>query len=606
MKGKVYEFGPFSASEDEKVLRRGDRVVALTPKAFDILWTLAAANGRVLSKEALLSAVWPDTFVEEGNLTFNISILRKALTAEGADAGLIQTVPRRGYRLGVEVTEVAEGSPVLQPAAARPRPSRARMAGALAILALMASAAFVYSSARMPRIQSIAILPLKPIGAASAPEPLALGLADAIIAKLAGLNSLIVRPTASVARYETQDADPIGAGRALQVDAVLTGTIQRTPDRVRVAAQLYTVADSREVWADQFDTTARDLFGLEDSISERVASALRVNISASDREAMARHYTSDAEAHELYITGRYYCSRWGPESATTSRRYFEQAIAKDANYPLAYTGLAGSLGQIAHWGLLNPSQAHSLMRPAIDRAIELDPRLAEAHSTRGMDKLAFDWDGAAALRELDEAVRLGPNIANSHAMRAACLLALGRSDLAEREKALQLEPDSPLYTIGVGWSHYYTRDFRHAEPYYQMALAKDGSFAAAYWSLGESLEAEGRTAEAIAAFEKSALFTNRNPRAIAGLGHALGLAGRRQEALAILDELQKQAGARYVPAFFVSIVYLGMGDLDHTFEWLNRAVEERSDWLIFLGVSPMWDVARQDARYQAVVRKVGL
>jgi tetratricopeptide (TPR) repeat protein len=197
-------------------------------------------------------------------------------------------------------------------------------------------------------------------------------------------------------------------------------------------------------------------------------------------------------------------------------------------------------------------------------------------------------------------------MATTHALYAAALLALGRPDLAERERALQLEPPSPLFTVGVGWSHFYSRDYHLADKFYEEALKKDAGFPAAYWSLGESLEAQRKLPEAIAAFEKAAIMTNRDPRALAGLGHAEGLAGRKREALTIAEELQQRARGMYVPAYFLSLVYLGAGDIDSAMSWLERSADQREDWLVFIHAHPMFDAVRQNPRYRAVEQRVGL
>ena len=572
-------------------------MVPVTPKGFDILFALMKANGSVLSKDDLLTAVWPDTFVEEGNLTFNISVLRKVLGAEGGEAGLIQTVPRRGYRLAVEVSEAGEREV---------RGNKRAVLACSAAVVLILGAAFLYSRSQPAGIQSIAILPLRPIGGGTAPEPLALGLADSIITKLAGLSHLIVRPTAAIARFEKSGDDPIAAGRALAVDAVLTGTIQRTPDRVRVAAQLFSVPDGREIWGDQFDAAARDFFAVEDTISERVAIALRLSLSPTERRAIAKRYTNDPEAHELYITGLHYWLRWNADGTVAARQYFERAIRKDPDYALAYVGLASALGVGSHFGTTTPVEAHRLGRPAVERALQIDPNLAEAHVARAQDALFYEWDGAQTMRQFQEALRLAPNMATTHALYAAALLALGRPDLAERERALQLEPPSPLFTVGVGWSHFYSRDYHLADKFYEEALKKDAGFPAAYWSLGESLEAQRKLPEAIAAFEKAAIMTNRDPRALAGLGHAEGLAGRKREALTIAEELQQRARGMYVPAYFLSLVYLGAGDIDSAMSWLERSADQREDWLVFIHAHPMFDAVRQNPRYRAVEQRVGL
>ena len=607
MKGKVYEFGPFSMDCGERVLRKGGALVSITPKAFDILSTLVEGQGRVLTKEELLAAVWPDTYVEESNLTFHISTLRKILSSESDSESngstYIETVPRRGYRFAASVS-VAESPGPPDEAATTTRWRWPWVAAVVIVFAAGAGFA-VFKPATARPIGSIAVLPLQPIGGAAS-DPLAIGLADAITMRLEGLTELVVRPTESVMRFNVAGQDPIRAGRALQVDGVLTGTIQRAGNRVRVAVQLIRVSDRRALWAQRFDADVSNLFDVEDAVSERIVSALQLSLSDTERKQVAKRYTGDGEAHRLYLVGRNHWYRWTADGMITAAEYFEQAIRKDPNYALAYVGLADALGAGSHFGVINPKAAHERIRPALEKAVAIDAELAEARIAIGMHSIFYDWDRATSEAELVKAVELAPNLAYAHASYAAALTALGKPELAERQKALELEPPSAAFTVGVGWSHFYSRDYDTANRLYREALKKDPGYAPAYWSLAESFEQQDRISEAVDAFEKSAELTHRSVRALSGLGHAYGLAGRRKDALAVADELVRKSAGQYVPAYFVAMVYLGMGERDRAFEWLERAYAERSDWIAWIHVHPYFDSVRGDPRFRSLEQRVGL
>jgi DNA-binding winged helix-turn-helix (wHTH) protein/TolB-like protein/Tfp pilus assembly protein PilF len=605
LKTATYEFGPFRLDPAEGTLRCGDDLVPVTPKALDLLRVLVKARGQVCSKEDLLAAVWPDTFVEESNLTFHVAALRKALegAANGEARGYIETLPRRGYRFATPVTVV---EPDVE-SAAPPAPPKRRRWWLAPVVLLMTAAAAVVALVRLPpsHVRSVAILRFASLDNSPASDLLGLGLADEITRKLGGLAGAIVRPTASVLAIPA-GLDPLAAGRKLQVDAVLAGTIQQSQGRIRVNARLLDVADGRQIWAGQVERDASDVFGVEDFVSEQIVGGLQLRLSPLERQRFAKRYITSPQAYDLYLKGQYHLYRWSGEGAITAAEHFEQVIRLDPNYALAYVALAHALGVASHFGVIDPATSHARARPALDKAVLLDDGLAEAHLSRGMDALSYDWDGATAEREMEQALHLSPTLADAHNLHAALLCALGRADLAERQKAADLEPSSAFFTVGVGWAHFYARRYEEANRKYREAMAKAPGSPAAYWSLGESLEQQKRADEAIAAFQKSVELDNRSPRALSGLGHAYGLAGRKQEALQIADELQAAGAHRYVPAYFIAAVYMGMNDRDRAFNWLEHALGERSDWLIWLRVHPYLDGLRGDPRYASLEARVGL
>ncbi|HKQ51527.1 MAG TPA: winged helix-turn-helix domain-containing protein, partial [Pyrinomonadaceae bacterium] len=461
---KIYEFGPFRLDVPGHRLLRGGEEILLTPKVFDLLVLLAQNPGRLMEKERLLKALWPDSFVEEANLNVNVSALRRALGETPAAPQYIETVPRRGYRFIADVREPVDGAagaePVEEnlveqatveqtPARLRPRRRRVlRLALPVAAVIILSAAVALYLWLSRPaadregltNVRTIAILPFKPLVGGTGDEALETGMADALITKLSNVPQVTVRPTSAVLRYAADGSDPLAAGRELKVDAVLDGRVQRAENRVRVTVQLLRVSDGKPLWAEGFDDYFTNIFAVQESISEKVVSALALKLNPTERQSLARRYTENTEAYQLYLQARYFYFKYEFQKALD---FYRAAVAKDPEYPLAYAGLAEDYVALA----VTTADRQAMRDKAVEaanKALSLDPNLAEAYDALGWLKFLADWDWAGAEVAIRRAIELNPNDPDAHSNYAALLSVLGRHDEAQREaeRALQLDPTS--------------------------------------------------------------------------------------------------------------------------------------------------------------------
>ena len=356
---RIYEFGPFRLEVAEHLLLRNGETIPLQPKVFELLLVLVKHHGHLLGKDELLKAVWPDTVVEEINLANNVSILRKALGESGNGQRFIETVPRRGYRFVAPVRE---------------------QKGEIATPDVAEGAQPPIVDAPSIAIKSIAVLPFKPIVANDRNEALEIGMADTLITRLSSLRNLIVRPTSAVRKYDMLDQDPLAAGREQRVDAVLESSFQRSGEKIRVTMRLVNVRDGSALWAYQCDEDYTDVFAAQDSISEKVARALMPGLTGDEQRLLAKRYTDNFEAYQLYVKGSFFWDKRTEEGIKKSVEYFEQAIRLDPNYALAYAGLATSYVTTSYREMVPPAEASSRAEAAARKALEIDEQLGQAHS----------------------------------------------------------------------------------------------------------------------------------------------------------------------------------------------------------------------------------
>jgi DNA-binding winged helix-turn-helix (wHTH) protein/TolB-like protein len=425
LRKKYFRFDSFRLYPSELLLLRDGTPLPLAPKAFDILLVLVQNSGHLVKRDAFMDAVWPDSFVEETNITVNISFLRKTLGTAPTGQPYIETVPRRGYRFNGGVTECEEADePKLDTAAATQSEADVGMTAAATAKApveqplettlpqapsqwgtsvarvllliliivggvlgmvyvwlhLRAKASTVSASER-----SIAILPFRPLETTAEDEYLGLGMTDALITRLSNLHKIIVRPLGAVRRYATAD-DPIAAGRQLAVQSVLEGSIQRSGDRTRVTVRLLRVGDGELLWGGEFDESFTDMFTVEDSISEKVANALTVSLSRDEQKQLLRPFTENSEAYLLYMKGRFFWNKRTVDGVKRSIDYFQQAIQADPSYALAYAGLADSYTLAGSYGysILPPKEAMPMAESAAAKALTIDDSLAEAYASSGI------------------------------------------------------------------------------------------------------------------------------------------------------------------------------------------------------------------------------
>jgi DNA-binding winged helix-turn-helix (wHTH) protein/TolB-like protein/tetratricopeptide (TPR) repeat protein len=598
-----YAFGPFLLDTREGRLLREGEAVALTLKAFELLRVLVESRGHLLTKEELLRRVWPDAAVEENNLTVTMSALRKALDEGPNDRHYIETVPRRGYRFVAALR--APEAPATGPEPRRNR--RPMVVGAVVLAALAAVAAWLWKGPRRSEpVRSMAVLPFRSLTNDS--EYLGLGLADALITRL-GRSNVLVRSTGTVQKYTVPGLDPVAAGRELQVDSVLEGSIQTADGRLRATMRLLRVSDGATLWADTFDERLTDIFAVEDSISQRVADALAMELTDAQRRLLTRRETQDGEAYQLYLRGRFFWNKRSRDGFERGAACFRQAVEKDPAFALAYSGLADSHIGMSFYHYAAPHTAMPLARAAALKAIEIDGTLGEAYASLAHEKGNYEWDWPEAERLSRKAIALRPEYATGHQWFGIHLLApTGRLEeaLAETRRARELEPLSAVFNAFVGATLYSARRYDEAIEECRKAIELHPDFGVAHWYLGRAYLQKGRFPEALDALGKAVTLSGGSPLMKGTLGVGYAMAGDRAAAEASFRELEALRSGSYASALDLAGLQARLGDADRAFHWLDQAAAERSFHLIYLNVWPELDPLRPDPRFRALVQRLGL
>jgi len=456
-------------------------------------------------------------------------------------------------------------------------------------------------------IDSIAVLPFENRGADPDTEYLSEGLAESLIYRLSQLPDLKVSPTSGVFRYKGKQVDAAKAGNELGVNAVLLGRITQRGDSLTISAELVDVRNNRLVWGEQYDRKMSDLLATQREIAREIVDKLRLKVSGADK-ALAKHYTESNEAYQLYLKGRFYWNKRTAEALTKSIEYFNQAIGQDPSFALAYAGLADSY--VVPANLIPPREAMPKAKAAAMRALELDETLAEAHTSLGRVLAAYEWNWTSAEKEFKRAIELNPHYATAHQWYGGCLEATGRRNeaIAERKRALELDPLSLIINFELGVAFYYAHDYDQAIDQFHKTLELDQNFLPPHVFLPAAYEQKGRYEEAIAEFKKGIPLTRGSEWSLTkgGLGHLYAILGKKTEALTLLDELKQLAAREYVPPTSVALIYVGLGEKDEAFVWLEKAYEERSFQLQWLKVEPRWDSLRSDPRFANLMRRIGL
>lgn len=641
-KTQHYMFGPFRLNADEHVLLRDGQVVPLAPKAVDLLVALVANSDRLLSKNELMKLVWPDTFVEEANLSHHVFTLRKALEGDSGGAKYIETIPRRGYRFVAPVTKLDPADQELVVAEySRSRilveeeleatgvegqdehkhrfdnrlETKRSLSWKTVALALIAVAGLTYLWARYttsdtpePLGTSIAVLPFKPLVAGSRDEALELGMAETLASNLSKLRNLRVKPISAVRKYNGLDQDPVAAGRELQVDSVLDASIQQSGDRLRVVARLVSISSGATLWSDRFDEKFTDIFTVQDRLADRMTTALALKVTGEERKLLAKRYTDNTEAYQLYLKGRHFWGKFTDEGLRRSIEFFEEAIAVDPAYALAYTGLASAYTVLAVNGHIAPKDGRPKAKDAVEKALELDDTLAWAQQCRGAFKLFFEWDWRGAEADFKRAIALDPNLTEPHELYSYLLSEQGRFEeaLAQLKKAQDLNP------IAINIGSAYGDTLRQARRYDEAieALKKtremDSNDFFLRYTLGLAYAQKGLFEQATEEMQQATVLSGNATRILSGLGQVYGLSGKRVDAMRVISELQQTSKQRYVSPLYIAMVFASLGEKDNAFAWLESAYADRAPWLVELGIEPVWDKLRPDPRFSDLLRRVGL
>src|SRR5882724_497821 len=623
-------------------LLRGAEEVKLQPKPFGALTYLVENPGRLIEKAELIQVLWPDTAVTDDSLVQCIGDVRRALGDETQQ--IIRTVTRRGYIFDRPVTsgptalttyteeksvqiiieERETNGHAVAEASAFPTPLTAglisahkatsierlttaikqhRRAAAIGVLSVaLVAAGIVYFTRPSEAIDSVAVMPLVNVNKDPNTDYLAQGISDNIIDRLSHLPNLKkVIALNSVLRYKGTQTDPQAVGRELNVRAVLMGQLVQRGDELSLSLELVDVRDSKHLWSGQYNRKATDMIALQAEIAQEIVEKLRLPLSGDEKKQLNKTYTQSGEAYQLYMMGRYYFRRSGKrEDLLKSIDYFEQAIKKDPSYAPAYAGLGTTYHLLGFMGWMLPKESWQKEEWAALKALQIDDQLPEAHVlTAAIREFNLDWTGAE--EEYKRALELDPNSVRAHETYAWHLEMFGRFDdaMSHLKRAQELDPLSLelMWNMGVWLS--FSRQYDRAIEQLQKIIEMDSEFEPAHTFIAETYQKKGMYEEAIA--ELKSAHVSGPP-----LGYAYAVAGKRDEAQKILNDLKEQSKQGYVSPKAFAMVYMGLGDKDQAFEWFNKTVEENPYWIAWLKVDPRFDSLRSDPRFDALLRRMKL
>jgi TolB-like protein/Flp pilus assembly protein TadD len=587
----VYEFGAFRIDAAERVVFCEGALVPLTPKAFEILLLLVERSGHLVEKAELMESVWPNTFVEESNLTQNIFTLRKILNSRDSRHLFIETVSKHGYRFIAPVKKLEQEVPLPDAMTAPPGPPPAGEAE---------------RGASGQGINSLAILPFMNGSADQNAEYLSDGVTESIINSLSQLSHLRVMARSTVFHYKGLEVDPQEAGRRLGVRAVLTGRILSYNERLIIRTSLVDVGGGWAIWGAQYNRKSSDILEVQEEIAWEIAYNLRIKLTSQVQELLTRRYTQDTKAYRLYLMGRFFWSKYTKEGVEKGIEYFQQAIEHDPNYALAYAGLADAYHRLSNL-YRPPAEVLPKARAAAVRAVEIDDLLAEAHASLGLLKMYYDHDWEGSEREFRRAIELSPGTALPHKRYGEYLMYTKRFDeaLEEYQLAVKFDPLSLQVNLNLGTTLFLMREYDLSIEQLKKTIELDRGYSPAYVLLGCVYLSSGNSRAAIVELERAWELNNESYVILGFLGYGYAVAGRRGEASRVLKELLETSREKYVSPYGIAITYLGLGEREQALSWLHKAYEDKNDFLVWLNVGPELDALRSDERFTSLLRRVG-
>src|SRR5437667_4516933 len=455
--------------------------------------------------------------------------------------------------------------------------------------------------------KSIAVLPFDNLSGDPQNAYFSEGVQDEILTRLAKIAELKVISRTSTQRFKSAPNDLRQIAQQLGVANILEGSVQKANDQVRVNVQLINALTDAHLWADTYDRKLTEIFAVETEIAKTVADVLKAKLTGSEQHVIAARPTANTEAHQLYLKGRFFWNKRTGNDLKKSIDYFEQAIAADPNYALAYAGVADAYVWLPGYTAGTPRDCYPKAAAAAKKALELDDTLAEARTSLALAIWLYDFDSSQAIREFQHAIELNPNYAIAHQQYGNnTLAALGRFDdaIVEGKRAVELDPLSLVINTDLGSDYYYARRYDEAIAQLRKTLEMDPGFYIAHLVLGQVLDAKGARDAAIVECQKARAL-NDDPSVLGVLGRAYGLSGNKMEAEKILDQLKELSKQRYVAAYSFALVYLGLGDKEETLRWLEQSYQDRAGSDIgYIRVDPLVDSLRSDRRFEALAEKI--
>jgi TolB-like protein/Tfp pilus assembly protein PilF len=577
----MLKFDNFELDQGAYELRRGGRALKLERIPMDLLCLLAANAGQLVSRDLIIEKLWgKEVFLDTSN-SINTAIrkIRQTLRDDPRNPRFVQTVPGKGYRFVAAVTAsgfIREG---MKPSSDAARPAM------------------------------LAVLPFENLSNDVEQEYFSDGLTEETIAHLGLLDpqsmGVIARTSSMVYKRTKKTITKIG--EELGVNYIIEGSVRREKDRVRITAQLIRVADQTHVWAESYDRDIESVLGIQTEIGVSIAHEVRLKIGGKVQPQLASGLERNPEAHDAYLRGRYH---WAKRTLAETRRaieYFRKATDLDPTYALAYAGLADCYITLPITSDLPSKECFPKAKAAAGQALEFQTNLAEAHTSLGTIRFWFDWDWAGADECYEQAVKINPNYVLARLYRAHCLSNFGRHEeaIAEIKRAIKLDPLSPILSTLLGEFLYHGRRYDEAVAEFLNAVELAPNFWVTRTNFAKVYEQTGEPAKAIAELEVARAFSEGSTEPVSLLGYVFATTGRHIEAEKILADLLTMADRKYVPPFNIALVFAGLRQDDRMFEWLERGLQDRDVRMTFLR-DPKWDRLRKNARFQEILREVGL
>jgi serine/threonine-protein kinase len=474
------------------------------------------------------------------------------------------------------------------------------------LVLVLAAIAYIAWDGRQQNISSLAVLPFVNAGGDPAMEYLSDGITESLINNLSQSLNLKVMSRNSVFRYKGRDMDAKVVGRELGVQSILAGKLIERGGELNISVELVDARDNSQIWGKKYGIKMADIFAVQEEISKQIADKLRLELTGDEQRRMARRYTDNHEAYRLYLRGRFHWNKRTEEDLKKGIDYFNQAIALDPKYALPYAGLADCYALLGEYGKTPMRETLPKAKAAAMRAVEIDDTLAEAHTSLAAVS-EYEWNWPNAEREYQRAIELNPNYATAHHWYGVFLGHMGRYSEAtgQIEQALELDPLSLIINTGLGRVLHNARRYDQAIEQLRKTIDMEESFGEAHFQLALAYEGRRMYPEALQEFERSrTLF--QDPLMIAWVGRVHAVSGRRREAEAVLDQMIEEAGKQYVSPYLIAMIYAGLGEKDRAYEWLERMYEERSYYVTWLKVDPVFDPLRAEPRFQDLLRRIGL
>jgi TolB-like protein/DNA-binding winged helix-turn-helix (wHTH) protein/Flp pilus assembly protein TadD len=621
------KFAVFEADLRAGELTKNGRRLSLQEQPFRLLALLLEKPGELVTREELQKRLWPETTIDfDHGLNKAVSKLREALGDSAENPRFIETVARRGYRFLADVAVIADSNvepvhddspdgrlPALLPAPAKLKPPSRTSISLLfglgsALAAGLVAWGFYHRIQSPPAIRSLAVLPLENLSGDAAQDYFVDGMTDALIIRLAKISALRVISRTSAMTYKNTRKPLSEIARELSVDAVVEGSVSRSEERVRVAAELIDARTERHIWAESYDEDIRNTLVLQSKLSSAIADQILIAVNPQEKLTLATSRTIDPDAYEAYVKGRYLWNKRTGESLRAAIMSFKRAIVIDPAYAEAYSGLADAYAVAGDWkyGVMSPREAFPLATAASAKALELDNSLGEAHASLAFVLDLYGWNWDAAETEFKQAIKFNPGYATAHQWYSWHLFMLGRNDEAMRElqRAQDLDPLSLIINADIADALCAAHRYDEAIAQSEKILKLDENFATGHYELGQALAQKHMYDAAIAELQKAIALSGHSGAYDSNLGYAYALSGRRDEAIRMINDLDSRRAQNQSVDADIALIYMGLGDADEAMSRLDKAYEARFKASILL--RPIFDPLRSDPRFQTLLRRMGL